>query len=47
LRLLENHRVKVADLVSHTYPIEEVVSAIDTAGNLKGFKVMILPTGSA
>lgn len=44
LRLLEDRRVNVADFVSHTYPIEEAVNAIDTAGNLKGFKVMILPT---
>jgi hypothetical protein len=32
LRLLENRRVKVTDLVSHTYPIEEAVNAIDRIG---------------
>jgi L-iditol 2-dehydrogenase len=41
VKLLESRRVNVSNFVTHTYSIEEAVKAIDTAGNLKGFKVMI------
>jgi len=46
LRLLESGRVKVADFVTHRYPIEKAKEAIEAAADLKGFKVMILPTNS-
>jgi L-iditol 2-dehydrogenase len=45
LDLLENARVKVADFVTHRYPVEKATEAIDAAANLSGFKVMILPSG--
>jgi L-iditol 2-dehydrogenase len=41
VKLLESRRVNVSNFITHTYSIEEAVNAIDTAGNLKGFKVMI------
>jgi L-iditol 2-dehydrogenase len=44
LGLLENGRVKVADFVTHRYPIEQAKEAIDAAANLSGFKAMILPS---
>ena len=44
LSLLENRRVRVADFVTHRYPIENAKEAIETAANLAGFKVMIVPS---
>jgi L-iditol 2-dehydrogenase len=44
LDLLENGRVKVADFVTHRYPVEKATEAIDATANLSGFKVMILPS---
>jgi len=46
LKLLENGRVKVSDFVTHRYPIEDAKKGIESAAELTGFKVMIVPSNS-
>jgi L-iditol 2-dehydrogenase len=43
LRLIESGRVQVGDMVTHRFPLEETVGAIDTAANGEGVKVAVMP----
>ncbi len=43
LRLIESGRVKVDEMVTHRFPLEEAVEAIDAAANGRGVKVAVMP----
>ena len=43
LRLIESGRVKVDGMVTHRFPLEETVKALDTAASGEGIKVAVMP----
>ena len=43
LRLIESGRVKVDGMVTHRFPLEDTVEAIDTAAGGEGIKVAVMP----
>ncbi len=43
LRLIESGRVKVDGMLTHRFPLEETVAAIDVAANGEGIKVAVMP----
>ncbi len=46
LRLIESGRVDVSDMVTHRFPLEEAVEAIETAASGDGIKVAVMPEGT-
>ena len=43
LRLIETGRVDVSDMVTHRFPLESTVQALDTAAGAEGLKVAVMP----
>ena len=43
LRLIESGRADVSNMVTHRFPLEDAVEAIETAAGGEGIKVAVMP----
>ncbi len=43
LRLIESGRVKVDEMVTHRFPLEDTLEALDAAEGGEGIKVAVMP----
>jgi L-iditol 2-dehydrogenase len=43
LRLIESDRVRVDGMVTHRFPLQDTVEALDTAAGSEGIKVAVMP----
>jgi L-iditol 2-dehydrogenase len=46
LRLIESGRVDVSDMVTHRFPLEDTVKALDATESGEGIKVAVVPQGT-
>ena len=45
LRLVESGRVDVSDMVTHRFPLQDAVEAVETSARGEGIKVAVIPEG--